>query len=71
MKTRLINENFKSNYLKNLLIARGVKEDELQLYLNPTEDLIEDWRDFDNIQIGICLLNTVLQENGNILICVD
>lgn len=71
MKTRLINENFKSDYLKNLLIARGIKEENFELYLHPTKELIEDWRDFDNIQIGLCLLNTVLQDNGNILLIVD
>lgn len=38
MNCKLVNPNFKSDYVRNLLKARGVQD--VDLYLNPTPDCI-------------------------------
>ena len=70
MKVNLVNENFKENYLYNLLAARGVTN--IELYLNPNESCLNDPSLFDNIKEGVELLDSVLnKENSNILLVVD
>ena len=36
MKTKLVNENFKSDWVKNLLIARGVDVARMEEFLHPS-----------------------------------
>lgn len=70
MKVKLINENFKENYLSNLLHARGIKD--IEQYLNPTEDCLNSPSLLNNIEKGYSLLKQILnKENSNILIVVD
>ena len=40
MKTRLINENFKSNYVDNLLASRGIEN--VNMYYEPTADCLQN-----------------------------
>lgn len=69
MKTRLINENFKSDYLINLLKSRGVEN--IEEFLNPTAASLQSWRNLDNIEIGAYLLNTVINDKKPIMVVVD
>ena len=70
MKINLVNENFQSNYLTNLLQARGV--DDVQKFLNPTIDCLNDPKLLSNIDNGIQLLNKVInKDNSSILIVAD
>lgn len=42
MKTKLVNENFKSDWVKNLLISRGVDGGRLEEFLHPTWENIAE-----------------------------
>ena len=69
MKTRLINENFKSEYVDNLLRSRGVEN--VEKYYEPTADCLQSPCDLENIADAAVLLNSVIMAGGNILIVVD
>lgn len=70
MKTKLVNENFKENYLSNLLVARGVED--VEKYINPTSDYLLDPSLLKNIAIASALyLRVVLQPRSRILLIVD
>ena len=66
---RLVNNNFKDNYGRSLLHARGVKD--IDLFLHPTEECLQSAEALDNIAAGANLLLGVLKENKPILIIVD
>lgn len=70
MKVNLVNENFKNDYLNNLLQARGVVN--VEDFLQPTEKYLSDPRLLDNINQGARWLDETLnKENSKILIIVD
>lgn len=70
MKANLVNENYKSDYLIQLLRGRGV--DNLEKFLNPPASCLTDPLCFDNIKTGAILLERILnKENSKILIVVD
>lgn len=70
MKTKLVNENFKENYLSNLLVARGVED--VEKYIKPTSDYLLDPSLLKNIAIASALyLRVVLQPRSRILLIVD
>ena len=70
MKINLVNENFESNYLENLLAARGVTD--INKYIHPDAACLHDPSLFDNIRKGAALLKqTIDKENSLILIIVD
>ena len=69
MKVKLINEPISSDYGKNLLGARGIKD--IDTFLNPTEDCLQDWRDFGApIAKGVYLIKE-LDPEGKIAVVVD
>ena len=68
MKTKLINEDIRSDYSRNLLRARGIED--VDRFLNPTLDDLQDWRDLDNIQEGINIIEST-PIGGHIAIIVD
>lgn len=70
MKVKLINENFQSNYLENLLAARGIKD--VEHYIHPTNQNLNDPGLLDNIDNGAILFKKVLEkENSTIFLIVD
>ena len=69
MKTRLVNENFKSDYTANLLRSRGVSD--VEKYYEPTADALQDPRDLENIADAAVLLRETLMGGHRILIVVD
>ena len=70
MKINLINENFTSDYLANLLHARGVVNTED--FLQPTDKYLSDPTLLDNINQGaLWLEETLNKEHSKILIVVD
>ena len=70
MKVNLINENFSSNYLANLLRARGVVN--VEDFLRPTDKYLSYPQLLDNINQGaLWLEETLNKENSKILIVVD
>ena len=69
MKTKLINENFKSDYTANLLRSRGVSD--VEAYYEPSADALQDPRDLENIGEAAALLEATLDRGEHILIVVD
>ena len=70
MKVNLVNENFTSDYLYNLLHARGVVN--FVDFLQPTNEYLSDPTLLDNINQGALWLGEALKkENSKILIVVD
>ncbi len=70
MKVNLVNENYTSNYLTNLLHARGVVN--VEDFLQPTDKYLSDPSLLDNINQGaLWLEETLNKENSKILIIVD
>ena len=69
MKTKLINTNFKKDYVDSLLKARGVKNPED--YYNPNENFLQSPCDLENIGEGAMLIDEVIGRGERILIVVD
>ena len=70
MKVNLVNENFISDYLYNLLHARGVVN--FVDFLQPTNEYLSDPTLLDNINQGALWLEETLNKEGSkILIIVD
>ena len=69
MKTRLVNENFKSNYVDQLLKSRGIESP--NAYYEPGAEHLQDPRDLENVERGANLLVGVMALGERILIVVD
>ena len=69
MKTKLINENFKADYINNLLRARGIQD--VERYYNPDSSCLQNPDYLSNIAAGAELLKKAIEQNTNILIIVD
>lgn len=68
MKAKLIIENITEDYGRNLLKSRGIED--VDRFLNPTEDCLQDWRDLSDIERGV---NRILDLKilGSVAIVVD
>ena len=71
MQVKLVNENFKTNYIDNLLLSRGIKN--LENFKNPTYDDIESWGKLSNIEQAIAIFREIvdIKEQVNIGTIVD
>lgn len=69
MKTRLVNENFKNNYVDQLLKSRGIENP--SAYYEPGAEHLQDPRDLENVERGANLLAGVMALGERILIVVD
>lgn len=69
MKYKLVNENFRDEYVANLLRARGVED--VESYMNPHDAMIQDPSALDNIESGAELLYETISKNDNIIIITD
>ena len=70
MKVNLVNENFTSDYLANLLRTRGVVN--IEDFLEPTDKYLSDPTLLDNVNQGARWLEETLNKEGSkILIIVD
>lgn len=58
MKVKLVAPNIKDNYVKNLLRARGVEN--VDEFLNPTRDSLESWKNLENIEQAVTLINNLV-----------
>lgn len=72
MKVKLKSEyNSSTSPLHFVLKNRGINEEDIEKYLNPTEDLMPNWRKLKNIEEGISLLSRHIGSNSKIAIQVD
>ena len=69
MKINLINENFREDYVANLLRARGVEN--VDDYFSPTDKYLQSPDALKNIRLAAALYTRVVNNNGRILIVVD
>ena len=70
MKVNLVNEDFKNNYLENLLAARGITD--IERYLNPDPSCLNSPSLMDNMPEGAKLLESILNKEGSkILLVID
>lgn len=68
MKAKLITIPITSDYGRNLLSTRGITD--IDTFLNPDANSLQDWRDLENITKGIELIKN-LKDNARIAIIVD
>ena len=67
MKTKLVNENFTSNYLDNLLVARGLDVENLDYFYNvPDDSALENPLLLDNMEKGGKIFTEAVDNNKNI-----
>lgn len=73
MKINLINDNFTSNYVENLLKARGVEN--VQDYFKPTAEYLQSPLDLKNIRVAAALYTRIVLNDkppySRVLIVVD
>lgn len=69
MKTKLINTNFKKDYVDSLLKARGIENPED--YYNPGRECLQTPSDLENIERAEKLLKKIIKSRQKILIIVD
>lgn len=69
MKVKLINENFRADYVDSLLKSRGITEP--REYYTPSEKNLQAPCDLENIGEAAMLLEEVIKLNEKILIVVD
>lgn len=69
MKYNLVNEDFREDYGKNLLRARGVSD--ITKFMRPDESCLQDPSYLDNIEQGAELLHEVLESGKPIFTVVD
>lgn len=69
MKTRLVNTNFKSDYIRNLLTERGVTD--VDKFYEPTPDCLQAPCDLENIGEAAMLLEESVKSGEKILIVTD
>ena len=71
MKTKLVNENFKSDWVKNLLISRGVDGGRLEEFLHPTWENISDPSNLDNCEAAAKRILKAVEDNEHIGLVID
>ena len=64
MQVKLVNENFKTNYIDNLLLSRGIKN--LEKFKNPTYSDIESWSHLSNIERAVTIFRGIVGEKEKI-----
>ena len=69
MKVKLVNENFRDNYGIKLLQSKGIQD--IDKYINPTKECLQNPIDLDNIENGAKLLKTAIEKEWNILLIID
>ena len=70
MKIQLVNENFTSDYAKNLMKTRGITD--LETYKNPSSEFLLDPSKLKNIAYAAAMyLRIIMQHKPKILIIVD
>lgn len=69
MKVNLINNNFKEDYLNNLLRSRGVED--IDDFFNPSPNNLQNPLNLKNIPLGANLYLRVVMNGGRVLLVVD
>ena len=68
MKVKLIAPDIKKDYIRSLLRARGIEN--VEEFLNPTYTALQDWRDLENIEKALTLIDNLVT-NAHVGLVVD
>ena len=72
MKTKLVNKDIRSNYTNELLIERGLSEEELNYFLNvPDASALQDPTNLDNLGQALEMFCLMTKTDGSICVVVD
>lgn len=71
MKTKLVNENFKSDWVKNLLLLRGLNEQQIEKIKNPTKEDLYDPSLLDNIEAAAHKIIEAVKRKAHFGMIVD
>lgn len=69
MKVKIINSNTYDNYVPHILAELGIED--IEEYLNPTINSLNDYTLLENIEDGAQLVKETLEHNEKILLVVD
>ena len=69
MKYRLVNQEIKEDYGKNLLRTRGIQD--VQAFLHPTKECLQSFEDLDNYQMGIRVIEKTIFDKKPYVIIED
>ena len=69
MKYRLVNQEIKEDYGKNLLRARGIQD--VQTFLHPTKECLQSFEDLDNYQMGVKVIEKTISDKKPYAIIAD
>lgn len=68
MKYRLINQNYSSNYIENILAEKGIDG---EILLNPTKEFLQSPEYLDNIDDAFRCLMSHIEDNSKFALIVD
>lgn len=71
MKTKLVNENFKTDWVENLLLSRGVQGGDLKKFYEPTWENISSPDLLDNVEAAAQEIIKAVKEHKHIGLIVD
>lgn len=69
MKVKLINKEITSNFIPELLKERGIND--VEHFLNPTEQDLQTFKDLVNIDKGVELINKTINNKLPYALIVD
>lgn len=74
MRTKLVNKDIRNDYTNELLMERGLTQQELDYFLNvPDDSALQDPKDFDKIDLALVMFTQMasLGEEDRIVVVVD
>lgn len=72
MKTKLVNKDIRSNYTNELLIERGLSEEELNYFLNvPDASALQEPTNLNNLGQALEMFCSMVKTDGSICVVVD
>lgn len=72
MKTKLVNKDIRNNYTNELLMERGLSEEELNYFLNvPDASALQEALNLDNLGQALEMFCSMVKTDGSICVVVD
>ena len=72
MKTKLVNKDIRNNYTNELLMERGLSEEELNYFLNvPDASALQEPTNLDNLGQALEMFCSMIKTDGSICVVVD